>query len=393
MPTSRGWAAIGVAIALLILWAGFGETELMTTAVFLVAAVIVGLLFVRIVSPTVSVSRLLYPPAAHEGDIVVVEVHLATGRRLRNVYLEDTVHGLGVARFAAARTTPGQPLVARYEVMCRERGAYAVGPADVAVSDPFGLTERRSVAGGTDRLLVYPRVETLRGFPAVRGFDPAVQSTRPTFAPYGGDDFFTLREYQVGDDLRKVHWPSSAKRDDLMIKQLEVPWQARALILLDTRSDRYPSRDSFEQAVRGTASAVSHLYRGGFSPELWASGRAPGLRSGNRHMQAMDMLATVQPDPGLDLRKAVARLRRNGVGGGALIMITGTPDDASLAAYRALARDFSRTVVMMVTDSAADIATMFEHTGAVTVVTEPDGYWSQPWRVAMERSWATASAG
>ena len=165
--------------------------------------------------------------------------------------MEDTVHGLGVARFAAAATSPGQRLVARYEVYCRARGIYPVGPAEVAVADPFGLTERRAALGSVDRLTVYPAVEPLTGFPAVRGLDPAVQSTHPTFAPQGGEDFFTLREYQIGDDLRKVHWPSSAKRDELMIKQLEVPWQARALVLLDQRAERYPSAEAFEHAVRG----------------------------------------------------------------------------------------------------------------------------------------------
>ena len=393
MPTARGWAALGVATALLALWVGFGELELMTTAVFLVAAVVVGIVFVRFVSPRVQIGRRIYPAQVHEGDEVVVEVDVIASGRLRNISLEDTVHGLGVARFAAARTTPGQPLIARYEVLCRSRGVFPVGPAEVSVSDPFALTERRAAAGSIDRLTVYPRVERLAGFPAVRGLDPAVQSTRPTFAPHGGEDFFTLREYQTGDDLRKVHWPSSAKRDELMIKQLEVPWQARALVLLDTRADRYPVDEAFEQAVRGAASAVTHLYQGGFSPELWATERAPGLRSGNRYHQAMDMLATVGPAPHLDLRSTVSRLRRQGVGGGALIVVTGLPDDGVVAAYRVLAKDFTRTVVMAVGDRTTDNVGMFQRAGAVTVMVGPEGSWAPAWRTAMELSWATASAG
>ncbi|HEX9977609.1 MAG TPA: DUF58 domain-containing protein [Acidimicrobiia bacterium] len=393
MPTGRGWAAVGVSAALFALWAGFGELELMATAVFLVAAVVVGMVFVRLASPAVGVTRRIYPPQVHEGDEVVVEVDVVTGRPLRNVFVEDTVHGLGTARFAAARTAPGQRLIARYEVMCRSRGVFQVGPAEVAVTDPFALTERRSPTGEVDRLTVYPRVERLAGFPAVRGIDPAVQSTRPTFAPYGGEDFFTLREYQVGDDLRRVHWPSSAKRDALMIKQLEVPWQARALVLLDTRADRYPIVEAFEHAVRGAASAVTHLYQGGFSPELWSSERAPGSRSDNRYQQAMEMLASVQPTPHLDLRRTVARLRRQGVGGGALIIVTGIPDEGVLGAYRVLAKDFTRTVVMVVADRPGDAAGTFQRAGAVTVYAGPSGAWSPAWRTAMELSWSTASVG
>jgi len=223
MPTTRGWAALGVATALLVLWVGFGERELMTTAMFLVVAVAVGVGFVRIASPSVEVVRRMHPIQVHEGDEVVVEVEVTVSRRIRNLELEDTVHGLGSARFAAATTTAGQPLIARYEVLCRSRGVFQVGPAEVSVSDAFSLAERRNRAGSEDRLTVYPRVERFSGFPAVRGLDPAVQSTRPTFAPHGGEDFFTLREYQVGDDLRRVHWPSSARRDELMVRQLEIP--------------------------------------------------------------------------------------------------------------------------------------------------------------------------
>ncbi len=393
MPTTRGWAALGVSTALLVLWVGFGETELMTTAMFLVAAVAVGMLFIRFADPSVEITRHIYPTQVHEGDEVVVEVDVTTARRVRNLEIVDTVHGLGVARFAAATTTPGQPLLARYEVLCRARGVYQVGPAEISVSDAFALAERRSRTGTQDRLTVYPRIEPFTGFPAVRGLDPSVQSTRPTFAPHGGEDFFTLREYQTGDDLRRVHWPSTAKHGELMIKQLEVPWQARALVLLDTRAERYPTDEAFEQAVRGAASAATHLYKGGFSPELWAAERAPGLRSGSRFQQAMDMLATITTTPHLDLRSTVSRLRRQGVGGGALVIVTGIPDDGVLAAYRVLAKDFTRTVVMTVGDRTTDGAGIFQRSGAVSVMVGPDSNWGPAWRTAMELSWSTASVG
>jgi uncharacterized protein (DUF58 family) len=393
MPTTRGWAALGVAGALAILWLAFGEVELVGTAIFLLLAVLLGMVLVRHGIPRIALNRRLFPIQAHEGDQVVVEIDMTPERRTRNLSIEDTVHGLGVARFAAARAEGGQTLVARYEVFCRSRGVYQVGPALIRTTDPFALAEQRSHGGIADRLTVFPRTEELTGFPAVRGYDPSVQSTRPTFAPFGGEDFFTLREYQIGDDLRKVHWPSSAKRDELMIKQLEIPWQARALVLLDHRADRYPDPEAFEQAVRGAASVVSHLYRGGFSPELWTSERAPGLRSGNRYLQAMEMLAGVQTVPQLDLLQTVARLRRKGVGGGALVVVTGIPDDGVLGAYRVLAKDFARTVVMAVTPPDSGTVLAFQRDGAVTVAVQPEARWAPAWRTAMEFSWSTASVG
>lgn len=318
---------------------------------------------------------------------------MLAARTARNLALEDTVHGLGAVRFTAAHTTPGQRLVARYEVYCRARGIYQVGPAMVSVADPFALTERRTIGGSVDRLTVYPRAEPLQGFPAVRGLDPAVQSTRPTYLPQGGEDFFTLREYQIGDDLRKVHWPSSAKRDELMIRQLEIPWQSRALVLLDQRAERYPTAEAFEHAVRGAASVVSHLYQGGFSPELWAAERAPGLRSDSRYTQAMEMLATVQVVRSLDLQRTVTRLRRSGVGGGALVLVTGIPDEAVVGAFRALYQDFARTIILAVVEHPGDTLIAFQRAGAITVPAGPGTPWALAWQTAMELSWSTATAG
>jgi uncharacterized protein (DUF58 family) len=393
MPTSRGWAAVGVSGALLVLWATFGEIELLATAMFLLLAVGGGILFVRLVSLRLEVVRKIYPSPVHEGEQVTVEVETVAARTARNLSLEDTVHGLGAIRFAAAHTAPGQRLIARYEVYCRARGIYQVGPAEASVTDPFALTERRTAVGTVDRLTVYPQVERLNGFPAVRGLDPSVQSTRPTFVPHGGEDFFTLREYQIGDDLRKVHWPSSAKRDELMIKQLEIPWQARALVLLDQRAQCYPTGEGFEHAVRGAASVVSHLYGGGFSPELWTAERAPGLRSDSRYTQAMEMLAAVQVIHHLDLQRTVTRLRRSGVGGGALVVVTGAPDEVALGAFRALAQDFARTVVLAVVERPGDSLIAFQRAGAVTVPAGPGIPWALAWQTAMELSWATATPG
>jgi len=178
-----------------------------------------------------------------------------------------------------------------------------------------------------------------------------------------------------------------------MIKQLEIPWQARALVLFDLRAGRYPDPEAFEVAVRGAASAVGHFYRNGFSPALWAGAQATGQGSGNRFTQSMETLAGIQPQADADLRGIVTRLRRSGMGGGALVCVTGTPDETVLAALRALSTDFTRTVVMTVATPDARGIGALQRTGAVAVHAEPGGSWGPAWRTAMETSWSTASAG
>jgi uncharacterized protein (DUF58 family) len=394
MPTIRGWAALGVALALLVLWFSFGEELLLAVGAFLLLAVAAAVLLVRRGAPRVGFHRRIAPLQVHDGERAIVEVSLSSARRLPQAIVEDVVHGLGAARFVADRVDESVPVVARYEILCRPRGVYRVGPASISVRDPFALAESGGVAGQADRLVVYPIVDDLEGLPIVRGQDPTVNTSRANFSQTGGEDFFTLREYQQGDDLRRVHWPSSAKRDELMIRQLEMPWQSRALVLLDPRREQYGSPDAFEHAVRGTASVVRHLFSAGFSPSLWADTRDLfAVNSVEAYAMAMEQLATVQPQTGVDLKTTVARLRRNGLAGGALVLVTGAPDDGAVAVYRMLGRDYLRTVVMAVTQRDNEFTLSFRRAGAITMLGSPGTGWGPAWREAMERAWSTATAG
>ena len=304
------------------------------------------------------------------------------------------VHSLGTASFVAQRVGESEPMSARYEVLCKPRGVYKVGPAIVKVRDPMALAESISSGRRADRLVVYPSIEDLTGLPVVRGQDPNVNAARANFSHSSGDDFFTLREYQRGDDLRRVHWPASAHRDELMIKQLEMPWQSRALVLLDVRTDAYTTPDAFEHAVRGAASAMRHLYRHGFSPTIW-SGQASGtpVSTSRAYELAMEELATVQPVPDLEFGALMGRLRREGLAGGALVMVTGVLDSDGVAVFKTLGRDYYKTIVMTVSERENEALSQVKRAGAVAVTSGPASHWAPAWRDAMERTWSTATAG
>ncbi len=68
------------------------------------------------------------------------------------------------------------------------------------------------------------------------GNDPLAGAEHPNALGRGGEDFYALRHYVVGDDLRRVHWPSTARHDELMVRQDELPWQGRATVLVDVRA-------------------------------------------------------------------------------------------------------------------------------------------------------------
>ena len=139
MPTTRGWAALGAGVALGLLWVIFGERLMLAVGLFLILAIGAGMAYVRSAVPRVGVTRRLTPFQVHDGDRAVVEVTLTTGRRIAQATVLDEVSSLGTARFVADRIEPQDPMAARYEVLCRPRGIYLVGPAVVQVRHPLPI--------------------------------------------------------------------------------------------------------------------------------------------------------------------------------------------------------------------------------------------------------------
>lgn len=388
MPTIRGWAVSGAGLALLVLWYLLGERELLLTGAFLLTAQLAAIGFIRFSGPRLSTVRRIQAGTVHSGDTTAVSLVLSNNgtRPLRNIVVTDEVESMGVANFDVSRIHPEEQVSVTYRVTCRPRGVYRVGPAQVKVMDPLGLAEVPTPDGRVDRLVVYPSVDELSGFPVVRGRDPAMAASRPDQTQQGGEDFYTLREYQIGDDLRRVHWPSSAKRQELMIRRMETPWRPRARVLLDVRSRAYRSDEDFEEAVSGAASVLTHLVRSGFDAELWDSRRQPV--DARRYPEAMERLALVQMDEAVEI-ETVATWMRQGGGGGILILVTGTPDDAMFAAQQLLSTQHPTTVLMSIADSA-DLES-FHRMGVTTITAETGQGWTAPWLEAMRSSWKEPS--
>lgn len=381
--TARGGQVIGAGLGLLLAWVVLGEVELLAAGSAMLVAVVVALALTRLARPRIEATRWLAPSTVHEGDRASVNLVVANQRRTLafSVSVEDGVSGLGSARFQIG-TLPGNgTATAAYHIACRSRGIYTVGPATVTVSDPFGLAANNRTSPITDRLIVYPAIEALSGFPAVRGRDPAMSASRPEFSRRGGEDFYTLRSYQEGDDLRRVHWASSAKLDELMIRQMETPWQSRALIFFDIRRRSYQNADAFERAVRGTASVAMHL-GGNFAGDLWlGSGlidlATPGV--------AFEELASVQPVQAIDLRTVATRIRHQSRGG-ALIMITGTPDDETLSVIRLLGQQYRVGILLAATDQPGAVLNRIQQLSIKTVVTGTGQRWAPAWNQSLARS-------
>lgn len=389
MPTLRGWGLTGGGLALLVLWYLFGDTELLLAAVFALLLQIIAMVYVKLRRPTLTIGRRIGSATVHDGDTTTVTLVIDNESRSSASFLtiDDNIDNLGKASFECARLRGGEQTTATYRVTCRPRGVYRVGPTEVSTGDPFGLARTTIGTGPVDRIVVYPAVEELTGFPIVRGQDPAMQASRPEHARRGGEDFYTLREYQRGDDLRRVHWPSSARTDNLMIRQLETPWQSRALVLLDIRSASYETEAAFEKAVSGAATIVTHLVSSGFDADLWAGDAEP--IDASRYGSAMERLALVKPDPAIDIEAVASRIRQKG-GGGALVMVTGIADRPLLSVQQLLSNDYPTTVLMSASEATSQTLVGFHRLGVTTVSVKPDENWAPAWLKGMRSSWTAA---
>src|SRR3954471_9951037 len=316
---------------LLLVGALLGERPLVQLAVFTVALPFLSALTVARQRFRVSARRTVTPARVPRGDTadVVLEIANADTRTGGLWMLTEQLPGdLGTPpSFVVERLAPGARTSLRYQVHGHRRGRHALGPLRLPLVDRLGLVERSAVGADSAPLIVVPRVRPLAAGGPAGGQGGGGEGSRRSIAVHGEDDVST-REYRHGDDLRKVHWRSTARTGELMVRLEERPWRAQATGLLDTRTrahliappgpppplppprgppppapagppgDDNPPPDSLEWLVEAAASIGTALARRGAtvrvvteSGELAVTGHRGGLDADT----LLDALAGVRP--------------------------------------------------------------------------------------------------
>ncbi|GAB3428133.1 DUF58 domain-containing protein [Flindersiella endophytica] len=272
--TTRGRAFLAAGIAAALCSLVLGQKDLLRVAIFLIALPVVTVLLVARTRYRIAATRYLHPGRVPVGRPANVQLRLENVGRMPTgpLMLEDHVpYVLGARpRFVLDRMSARWRRDVAYSVRSDVRGRYPIGPLTLRVSDPFGLVELTRSFKGTDALLVTPEVHPL---PSGRltGEWAANGESRPRAVTADGEEDVTVREYRDGDDLRRVHWRSSARRGELMVRREEQPWQSRATVFLDTRKIGHRGSgpaSSFEYSVSAAASISTHLLRRGYALRL-----------------------------------------------------------------------------------------------------------------------------
>ncbi|MBP8918255.1 MAG: DUF58 domain-containing protein [Micropruina sp.] len=242
------------------------------------------------------------------------------------VDLELRRHGVGLGTWSTlSDTTPpeliGAPVLVvpggwgevrsrhAYLVTSTLRGRYRIGPALWAGTDPLGLAETRRRLGTTTLLSVTPAIHPL-GVPAAVANTGFTGDTAQRHSGLLGADDALIREYRPRDELRRVHWPSTARAGTLMVRREEHAQEPSALILLDNRAGAHTgtgTASSFEWAVSAAASIGMHLLAAGFSVDLIdADGSALPAYSDSVTDALLDALTDVSLSEATDLSRALA---------------------------------------------------------------------------------------
>ncbi len=232
-------------------------------------------------------------------------------------------------RFVLDKVEPQGRRLVTYPVGSEVRGRFTIGPLAVRLTDPFGLCELTRSFAATDELVVTPVVSPLPGVRLGGDWAGGGDATARSVSSSGADDAAT-REYRHGDDLRKVHWRSTARTGELMVRREEQPFQSRATVLLDGRLDAHRGDgpgSSYEWSVNAVASIGCSLVRGGFGLRLIDHAARPLTPQGVPVTEGLllDALAGVTADRTPDLVGVVERLRRGGLDG-VLVAVLGRLD-------------------------------------------------------------------
>ncbi|HEX2241178.1 MAG TPA: DUF58 domain-containing protein [Actinomycetota bacterium] len=356
MPTLRGWLVAGTGAALWAIGRIFGADPLEQMALALLALVCVAVLVVRRRGQDLEAGRTVVPERATTGQpvSVTIELHNRSSKPAPLLLVEDRIplELAGRARFSIAGLEAAGRRSATIQLTPRRRGRYELGPLRVSIVDPFGLAAVHTRPVGSSALLVYPRVEKLR-LPREFGHQRTTamaERRQPTGSR--GEDFYTLREYIEGDDLRKIHWPSTAKLQRFMIRQEETPWHQRATVVLDDRSEAhggFGEHSSFERAVEAAASVLALYERSGYSFAFGTalSGTTPPGRGREHLHRALDLLSELSTATGPHaLGTRLAELQAGAGGEGVLIVVTGSADHSVAKAAARSLRAFRDVVVI-----------------------------------------------
>ncbi|OLF10372.1 DUF58 domain-containing protein [Actinophytocola xanthii] len=301
---TRAGAVLGGAGAVLLgagMWADYPELVMLGLACAAALTAAAGWMLVR---PRLAVAREISPSRVPEGTPAYGVLSVTnTGRRRSPPSLAvETVAGRRVV-VPLPSLPAGDTFDTTYALPAQRRGRHLLPPLAVGHADPLRLCQVVRTGGAEAVLYVHPTVHQVAPMPL--GGPRDLEGPTSASSPQGGVAFHSLRDYQPGDDWRRIHWASTARTGTLLVRYNVVPDEPHHLVVLDTSEKPYDDafEDAFEDAVRVAASVCDASARAGFSVTCRTTGH-PAEADGHvppaasAVTSALDVLSAARPSPG-----------------------------------------------------------------------------------------------
>lgn len=321
MPTRTGIATAVSAVICLTAGRIFGIFELYIVAAAMLALVVCAVVWVLLNWRSLHVARAVSPSRLHAGGSSTVTLDLANHRMIPTPVARITDEVEGTVR-ADANVPPIRrhgTTRASYRVPTERRGRIEIGPMKTKVTDPFGLAASTRTTAPDTHLLVLPKVDRIVAPPQPGGQSAHELDRTPNRVGANGDDFSSLRAYAIGDDLRKVHWPSSARSGELVVRTEHVPEHGHSLVVLDVRAVAADA-ETFELMVSAAASVMVACSNRGDRVRFVTTAGFDAIGDSPASFDAiLDALALIEQSSGATASLPF-RLGRNGAEAGAMIV-------------------------------------------------------------------------
>jgi uncharacterized protein (DUF58 family) len=258
----------------------------------------------------------------------------------------ETVGRLGEQRHVLGRQ--GRRLFVDYRLRRLPRGRYAFGDSRVEVADPFGLQRRSIALPRPGALLVYPRIVELERLFSESGAH-ALEGRRLLLRRPSGFDLHSVRDYERGESLRKVHWRSTARRGHLMVKELEDAPRDEIAVLLDAQRGVLAG-ESFDVQVRAAASILEAYVRRNRRAVLVVNAAERAAQQvhspASDRRRALELLAAVEPTATASATTLLAEEASPAARALELVIVTASIEPSLVA--RLVQRAFARRRVSLV---------------------------------------------
>jgi uncharacterized protein (DUF58 family) len=315
--------ALGLAVGALLLFAVGTSVQagwLLAIASCLFGAVIAGSVLPHRMIRGIQVERRA-PAEAFQGDEVRVDLVVSNRSSGERLALDLRDEHLSPSRSFLARLRPGERVVIETRRTAARRGPHATPEVTVASGAPFGAAEARRRIAAASETIVLPRVVRLDDLPFLEAAPTPERAMHTVPRRGGGPEYLGIREYRTGDSLRHVHWPSTARHGEVMVREFEREQTRRLAVVLDTVTDAGTGETPLDRCCSVAASVAFAAHGAGQGVRLVAAAEGAPISLARAEPRALlRWLAELRPGGGLPLAQLLGRVGTEVLGAETVIL-------------------------------------------------------------------------